>query len=216
MNIFQEYKVFILTLVYIVLLVILIFALAVSRVPDPIPGNMTVNELKEKIGTGDLLLVKYRSKHGVLVKSFTESSWSHVALVYNKSVVEISGYNDDYYGLCVIPIDKWLSLNKKRLCGYKKYRGKPIDEEKLNYLLEKYNGVELDAFLINWLKAMFKVEWSPQEKKEDYFCSEFTALLLQELSVIPKQWTPTSYSPKMFNEMKEWDETKVFINNYLE
>jgi hypothetical protein len=167
-----------------------------------ITNNITTNKLKNEIKTGDLIFIEYDSKYSTVINIFSQTKWSHVGFIYSTNnsinVIEVSYYSDSNYdGLCVIPLDKWLKLNKGRKCGIKKLKNSiSINLKVIENILAKFKYIKLDLDLLNWGKTLVKRNYKQRNLiKQRYFCSEFIALLLQKLKIIDCIYTPDSYSP---------------------
>jgi hypothetical protein len=166
-----------------------------------ITNNSNLEDIKNKLNTGDLLFLEYNSTYSKLINIFTRTRWSHVSFVYKTKkgiyIIEVTYYKStNFSGLCVIPIDKWFDINQGHKCGFKKLETGKISKQVINKLLKDYKNIRLDLNLIHWLRPIFKKNYSKSNKiKTEYFCSEFIALLLQELGILKCKYTPDSYKP---------------------
>lgn len=178
----------------------------------------TLNSIREELSTGDLIFVNYNSKYGKLIRTCIGSIWSHVAVVLAQNgtsyIVEVFNYSGDGpEGLCVTPLQEWIGLNIGRVCGYKKYTGDAISSTQLADILKDYNGVKVDMDLLNWISCFRHIpnKQLRSSVKSHYFCSEFIALLLQRLQVLPKTLDPSTYSPHTLTETPNYNKLLVFL-----
>jgi len=206
---------------FIPLILLLIFCFIRLYQTPKLVENCKLKDICDKLETGDLLFVRYNSKWGKIISIGTLVDLSHSAFVYKQNkdvfIIEMSDYTnydepdvEKLKGLCIIKLDKWISLNKGRICIWKKYFGdKKINENKINKIIKKYKNINLDMDLLNWSSVFFKNK-NKKEIKTDYFCSEFIALLLQKLKILNDYYDPSFYSPAKLTNIKNYSEMKIF------
>lgn len=188
------------------------YRLAKTVVP---PVTTNIDNISDRLETGDLVVVNYNSKHGKIIRIATETVWSHIGLVIvideKPYIIEVADYNKDYKGLSLIPLDDWKDINSGRYCGYLP-TDSYIDTQELYDLLKPYYGIELDMDLLNWAHTL---GWKDNryEEKTEYFCSEFIALILQKLGKLSCDKDPSCYSPQKILDIKGQVNLDVF---YLE
>lgn len=198
---------------------LLLFVISYYRIyltPKLIP-TCEINNIK--LETGDLIFIRYESKHGKIIKVVTDSDWSHTAFVYRKNgnvyLIEVADYTNydepdvkDLCGLCIIPIDKWLQLNDGRICGYRKCQQPPTNKA-VEDLLQQYHHITLDMDLYNWSAILFHTK-NKKVPKNNYFCSEFIAFLMQRLGLLDDTINPGYYSPGRLAKADGYSEIKIF------
>lgn len=197
-----------------ILFFIIIICIRLLFIKKPVISTIDYDDLINNLKTGDLFLVKYDSIHGVLISLTSGSIWSHTAFVYKDKIIEMSYYDKENSGLCVLNIQDWLNYNKDRIICYKRWLGPALDESKIDDILLKYKTSKLDMNLLNWLKSLLNQKWEqlPQDKNK-FFCSELIAFLLQELNVIKKEKLPCNYKPCSFENLENYDKSIVFLCN---
>lgn len=150
-----------------------------------------------RYNTGDIICVSYDSLRGGLVKIFTGSAWTHIGLIVKTknsiNVVEVAHY-EDWSGVTWRPLDKWLDLNNGRIIAIRKYQGKKFPGKKLLQKIKETEHYKPDLNVINWLNALRKINYRPQNKLS-YYCSEYICHLLQEIGVMKKIYLPSGYKP---------------------
>lgn len=182
------------------------------HVTQPPLVTTKIENIDKQFKTGDLLVVNYRSKHGRLIRVTTGAFWSHIGLVIVLNneifIIEITDYDEKYKGLCMIPLNDWLDINSGRYCGYCPIN-KNIESNQIKELLDRYSDVTLDMDLFNWAQTL---SWKDNRylEKESYFCSEFIAMILQELRLLSLEKDPACYSPQKLLGLKDYGKTRVF------
>jgi len=185
--------------------------------------NCNFENIGPKLETGDLLFVRYSGKYGKLIRIVTGADWSHTALVYRKGddvfLIEVADYTrydepdvEELSGLCVIPLNKWLQLNSSRICGYRRCQQTRPSSSDIQRALQQYDSVTLDMDLYNWSATLFPTKNKACDKN-NYYCSEFIALLLQKFGMLPDDINPGYYSPVRLTTINGYSKIKTF---YLE
>ncbi len=206
--------------VFIPLLLLFLFSFyRLYLTPHLIP-NCKFETIKPELQTGDLIFIRYRSKYGKLIRVVTGADWSHIAFVYRQGdkvfLVEVADYTsydepdvEDLHGLCIIPLKKWLQLNDARICGYRKYQqARPLNSD-VQRLLQRNQDITLDMDLYNWSTTLFRSKNS-RICKNNYFCSEFIASMLQELGMLSDDINPGYYSPARLATVDRYAKMKTF------
>lgn len=155
----------------------------------------------EQFKTGDLLFVKYNNSLGTLMKIWSGSPWTHVAMIYvapNSKifVLETANYAKSK-GVLFLPYNEWLKLNRK--CEVGIIQLKAPDEFDRDILLsefEKLTNKKLDTFNINWVRLLSKKPYKSISSRENITCYELIVHLLQETNIAKKIHSPSSYFPK--------------------
>lgn len=188
-------------LVTIVMSFLLVFIFITFRINLPLDCNFK-KKLREKYinsaKTGDILAVAYGSKRAGLVKVFTGSMWAHSATIIkneNQSyVLEVARYSMNKRGIMVMPLDKWLSKNGNNKIAVSCYLGVPIPDYRIADFLENNEKIREEMNVANWLNAMVKRSYTPQNKKK-MFCSELVCYFLQQTGIMKKKYRPSGYKP---------------------
>jgi len=160
---------------------------------------MELNHVQKQFKTGDLLAVSYASTRGKLVKIFTGSMWTHLGMVYKTKddslyVLESAHYPDSS-GVLKTPFYKWISWNDDRTIAWASLVGTPIMCDDIERIYQKIQKGKVDLFVFNWLLTTIRLPYISGYRGK-FFCSELIAYLLQELGILEKLYSPSSYSPK--------------------
>lgn len=153
--------------------------------------------------TGDLLVFDNESLPTRMVKTFSGGTFGHVGVVLVDSegvfVLEAGVYpQTPYKGVYKIPLEEWLSINQGNRLGWV-----PLKEEiKVNVegVLQRFKELEgrrFDGEMVGWYHTLgpFRKEGALESPRERVFCAETAAHLLQAGGVLPRDYTPDSYSP---------------------
>jgi len=197
------FKILIIT---IIITLIVIFIIVLFRLHNAVDYNFRKfprDKIHKHLKTGDLIGISYPSLRGKLVKVFTGSSWAHVGMIIEMKgkgpcVLEMGRYSRCKRGVLIHPIEEWLEFNDEKLITWRPYHGSlaPSDRLKLEQFLEKHKHKREDMFIVSWLKSMVKMSYTPNKVKNEYYCSEFIAHLLQEIGIIRKDCDPSGYCPQ--------------------
>ena len=151
--------------------------------------------------TGDVLGVGYTHPFGWFVKAWSGSVWSHTGIVWKNPedgqvyVLEAAMYHEPYRGVFKIPILDWIRINRKSYIGLARLKGPPIDPVKLIQVFEeRKKHVELEGYNWRWYRLLFKTPFYEETRKR-YTCYEIVVVLLQDIGVIKKLYTCSSYWP---------------------
>ena len=188
-------------LITVIMSFLLVFIFITLRMNLPLDCNFRKKSKEKFINsakTGDILAVAYGSKRAGLVKVFTGSMWAHSAIIIkneNQSyVLEVARYSMNKRGIMVMPLDKWLSKNGNNKIAVSRYLGTPIANSYISHFLEKNEKIREEMNVANWLSAMVKRSYIPQNKKK-MFCSELVCYFLQEIGIMRKKYRPSGYKP---------------------
>lgn len=159
-------------------------------------SRATIEEVRENSRPGDLLGVSSLSLHNQVVRIFTRSTWSHVAMIVmnesgEKYVVEIH-----YKGFIQTPLHEWLLKKKHRKVVWCQISSGANVNDKLGSSLKK--KILLNSNYYSWLTGRFslpKDKINNTELKDEQYCSEFIAYLLQKMNVIDLDKPASFYSP---------------------
>lgn len=187
------------TVVIVSLLVFLFAAFRVTASSDlpKITEDININTLR----TGDVLGVGYTHPFGWFVKAWSGSVWSHTGIVWKDPesnqvyVLEAAMYHDPYKGVFKIPILDWIRINRKSHIGLARLKGKSVDAGKLIQAFEeRKKHVELEGYNWRWYRLLFKTRYYEETRKR-YTCYEIVVILLQDVGVVRKLYTCSSYWP---------------------
>lgn len=186
-------------IVVIALLFVVIGAFRISACSD-LPKVMYDIDF-DSINTGDILGVGYTHPFGWFVKAWSGSTWSHTGIAWRDPddgqlyVLEAATYSKTYQGVMKIPIVNWIRFNRKSHIGISKLRGKTLDPIVLINAFEKRSKyLKLEPYNLSWYRLLYKTPYYDQ-KRESYTCYEIVITILQDVGVIRKKYTCSSYFP---------------------
>lgn len=187
---------YILLFILIVLVVLIIVRVSTASNEDEITKSMSSTELQ----TGDLLFVSYKNTLGTFMKAWSASKWTHIAMVYKGEdnelyVMETANY-PDVKGVLFLPIGEWYKYNRNCDIAVKKlYRPTYFDGNKALTHFEKLVDKKLDTFGTSWFRLLTKKKYEGLSDKQNITCYELVIHLLQEMSIVKKEYSPSSYFP---------------------
>lgn len=188
--------------ILICLIVVAIFVtLRYNSCNDDRFRDATVEQCISEAQTGDIVGVAYTSKRARLVRVFTGSMWIHTGIVVRTHdgtpwVLEAARYDPETKGMLASPLSEWLHYNEDHTVAWRKHIGGTISSRKLRRVLAKVRRAKVNLYVVDWLKTMYKTSYdSTVLKRGKYYCSEFVALMMQELSIMGKQYDPSGYKP---------------------
>lgn len=183
------------TVILIILILTLLSFIRYIFVSDIPKTTIPLSILESQINTGDLIAVSYPTKFGILIRVFKGSAWSHIGMIYRKNneifVIEATAYYKER-GVLIVPFEKWLKRNQGNDLVWIKRIGPEITQ--VENVINKVKNANPNLNPISWLKTMIKCPYK-SESHNQFFCSELVAYLLQELDIMKKYNTPSSYSP---------------------
>lgn len=186
----------------VLLLTVLLFMYVWFTIDSPLDGPKDYKLLKpQKLRTGDLIGIAYDSMRGNLVKLFTGSAWTHLALILifrdEPYIVEVAHYGLNSTGLIISPWSEFEKWNYGRIVAHRPYTGKTFPKKRLLNFLQSQTGIKMDMNVVSWLKSVIRRSYSRCDKQY-YYCSEFIAHTLQELNILQKKVLASSYQPWEF------------------
>ena len=111
-------------------------------------------------------------------------------------VMETANY-PDIKGVLFLPIAEWYRYNKNCEIAVKKlHKPKHFDDTKVINSFEKLVDKKLDTFGTSWLRLLTKKKYATLEDKQNITCYELVIHILQEIDVVKKEQSPSSYFPK--------------------
>ena len=181
----------------------------------------------ENLDTGDLIFSSYPNLLGKFMNLWTGSRWSHVGMILrDKSekskginslyVMETANYShisSKYKGLIVIPLEKWININKHCGIGYMRLNcPEDFNRQKIAAEFKKLQDLKLDTKSISFYKFIklgFSQDYDVNEfrssKKnnlENPTCYELVVLLYQNSKIAKKRKSPGSYTANNLLEGK--------------
>lgn len=156
----------------------------------------------ENLQTGDLLSVSYGNHLGIFITFWSSSHWSHPSMIYRRTddeifVVEACRYRDQKWrGVIVMPINKWIELNKKHIIALTKYQGPKIYNDQIERALGMVSNFRLQSFQASWLRFIQDKKLYHKPEGKHKVCYEIMIILMQELGIVKKLYTYYSYWPK--------------------
>jgi hypothetical protein len=137
----------------------------------------------ENFDTGDLIFSSYPNLLGKFMNLWTGSRWSHVGMILrDKSqkskgmsslyVIETANYthiSSKYKGIIVIPLEKWININKNCGLGYMRLNSpENFNRQILGAELKKIQDLKLDKksmSLYKFIKLGFNQDYDSREYK---------------------------------------------------
>ncbi len=183
------------------ILLIIVIVLALIRVGVASKETVEKSISSSVLGTGDLLFVNYKNTLGTFMKAWSLSKWTHVAIIYKAPdeelyVMETANY-PDIKGVLFLPIAEWYRYNKHCEIAVKKlHKPKHFDDTKILQAFEKLVDKKLDTFGTSWFRLLTSKNYASLDDRENITCYELVIHLLQEINVVKKEKSPSSYFPK--------------------
>ena len=199
-----DVRTFIITVVIGLLLFIVIVTWRYNSCNDDEFVESTVDKCIAEAQTGDIVGVAYSSKRARLVRVFTGSMWIHLGIVVRTYkgeawVVEAARYNPTTKGILSSPLKEWLEHNEGHSIAWRRHVGSSIRSSRVRRVLQRTQYADINLYVVDWLKTMYKTPYSSANgdvvSRDKYYCSEFVALMLQELGIMDKVHDPSGYKP---------------------
>lgn len=188
-----------LPIVFIILIMIVVAAFRVACCND-LPKKMEDLDLT-KLKTGDIIGVGYTHPFGWFVKAWSGSVWSHTGIIWEDPitneiyVLEAAMYTGKYRGVIKIPLVNWIRFNRKSHIGVARLKGKTVDPNELLKAFEKRQSkVKLESYNWRWHRLLYTTPFY-EETRTKYTCYEIVVNTLQDVGVIRKIHTSSSYFP---------------------
>lgn len=199
-------KAFFLTIALSFLFIYLFVLSQLGKAFDFVDKKISARKAFSQMKAGDLVVVSYNSLRGKLVKVFTGSAWVHSGLVLEeggkKYIVEVAYYNEDQYGVLMMPLNKWFDFNENRVLGWRVYNGKYFPNGHALQIVKRdmNRDIEPDMNAVSWLRTMYKSKHNDEGygSRDEYFCSEYIMHVLQTIGVIEGYgcgYKPCGYKP---------------------
>jgi hypothetical protein len=210
-------------LIPILVIIFLLLLLAVARIAVSCDKPKITKDLDfGSLKTGDILGVGYTHPFGWFVTAWSCSVWSHTGIVWvdpNNSeiyVLEAAMYHGIFKGVIKIPLPIWVRINRNYNIGVVHVRGKTVDPGALMDAFEaRKKYVRLESYNWKWYRLLFKTPYY-EEIRSKYTCYELVTTILQDVGVIAKKYTCSSYFPRqIMNGDVELCEGYIFEPPYM-
>lgn len=184
-------------LISLILIVVASFRIACCNDLPKITEDLDLTKLK----TGDIIGVGYTHPFGWFVKAWSGSTWSHTGIIWEDPitnemfVLEAATYSKEYSGVIKIPIVNWIRFNRKSHIGVARLKGRTVDPNHLIIAFEnRQRIVELESYNWRWHRLLYTTPFY-EETRTKYTCYEIVINTLQDVGVIKKLHTSSSYFP---------------------
>jgi len=184
-------------LISLILLVVASFRVTCCNDLPKIKYDIDFSKLK----TGDIIGVGYTHPFGWFVKAWSGSVWSHTGIIWEDPqthelfVLEAAMYSGKYKGVIKIPLVTWIRFNRKSHIGVAKLKGKTVDPSELIKAFEnRQKKVQLESYNWRWHRLLYTTPFY-EETRTKYTCYEIVINTLQDVGVVKKLHTSSSYFP---------------------
>lgn len=207
-------------MIWVVIIVIIVILIII--VYNTLNTPKLVSRKATQFNNGDLLAVCIPNLSGKLVKIFTGSNITHVSMIVNidnyPNVLEV-GYYRNFRGSCIMPLDKWIDKYGDFTILHSRIKDQYIPStESIINSYNKYAPCDIDMNFINWLKTLTFFSYKDYTRTK-YYCTEFIALILQDLDIMEKIYNAGCYTPNnlvIYREQlydKYFDVYKIDLGN---
>jgi hypothetical protein len=203
--------------IYLIIVIALVILDRLFKPNDETKSAMYLSsEEIENLDTGDLIFSSYPNLLGKFMNLWTGSRWSHVGIILrDKSkpskgmsslyVMETANYShvsSKYKGLIVIPLEKWININKNCGLGYMRLNTpENFNRQKIAVEFKKLQDLKLDTKSMSFYKFIklgFNQDYDSQEFKktglENPTCYEVVVYAYQNSKIAKKRNSPGSYT----------------------
>jgi hypothetical protein len=211
--------------IYLIIVIALVILDRLFKPSDETKSAMYLSsEEIENFDTGDLIFSSYPNLLGKFMNLWTGSRWSHVGMILrDKSqkskgmaslyVMETANYthiSSKYKGIIVIPLEKWININKNCGLGYMRLNcPENFNRQILGAELKKIQDLKLDTkgmSFYKFIKLGFNQDYDSKEFKtsssENPTCYELVVMLYQNSKIAKKRNSPGSYTANNLLEGK--------------
>ena len=186
---------------------------------------MSLNKILEKhhFETGDILLFSYAGSSCIdkLIKTFTQSSFTHVGMIIHNPPwrKDLKGYyllqsnREAYYidsedhekkvGVELTKLDDSLNYNGKIHWRHIKTDRNEDFYKKLTEAHSKVHNRPYDMDLLDWIKAGLKIKEGDTQKVTTFWCSALVSFLLVELNLLENDTDWTLVTPADLSSTKD-------------
>lgn len=135
---------------------------------------------------------------------FTWSEWVHVGIVVkDPSWIDTKGtylwessITKEKFGVQMAPLDDRIVPGSTY---YRKFKGEPIDMDKLKKIYDDVHDKPYDADPLDWVKAFLGLKSHPQ-RENSFWCSALVACILTKAGVLDKDTDWSEVAPKFFGD----------------
>lgn len=160
--------------------------------------RLTIDEMKDKVSPGDIVLFGGTSCYSYCVHCCSNSSYNHCALVYEIKEDDIMIINTTFAGCNVESLKDNIKLKYYNNIVVLRLK-EQIDAQKFNEIQLKYIGRDYETDVIELAKSLNCGKYCVnKEDLSKIFCSEHVAQTLIELGLLPKEKASNNYVPGDF------------------
>lgn len=195
--------------IFIVIIYISIYFDIFNNLKNKNLKKINLEDFKKKLKTGDLLFFSENHFNHNAIKFYTNSYFSHVAIVVKGTTEEEISQNKIFLieadtggeyksGTRILPLEKKLK-NKDNLTiivGYLSIQDQNFSENLILEIFDKYHNLKMDNSMISWIVSGIPFLHSKIKDPEKIFCSELIAKILIDLKILDSENLPTYYSPQ--------------------
>lgn len=178
---------------------------------------------KKKLKTGDLLFFSENHFNHNAIKFYTNSYFSHVAIIVKGTTEEEIKENKIFLieadtggeyksGTRILPLEKKIKENK--IVGLLSIKNFKIDENQILEIFDKYQNLKMDKSMISWIVSGIPFLHQKFKEQNNIFCSELIAKILIDLKILDSDKLPTYYSPQklidVLTKNKKYDKLKFY------
>lgn len=207
-------KKFEIVLILISFFIVIIYILIYFDILNNLKKNknfkkINLEDFKKILKTGDLLFFSENHFNHNAIKFYTNSYFSHVAIVVKGTTKEEISQNKIFLieadtggeyksGTRILPLEKKLK-NKNNLTiivGYLSIQNQIFPENLILEIFDKYQNLKMDNSMISWIVSGIPYLHEKIKDPEKIFCSELIAKILIDLKILDSENLPTYYSPQ--------------------
>lgn len=208
----------------IIILLVCVTLIYYSRLSldDYIGPKIERDILLSSCSNGDLVFFYGHSFGEKMIQNVTGSYINHVAMIFfdrdifTENIIPYIWESDVGYNYRDGPrvmrlIDK-LNRYKQKFCIWKRYLGPPIYTDQLLNIIPRYINHGIDTEMLYWLFSNDpnSIGYKLTKKSNTMFCSELIAATLQDLEIINRDASPSSYSPqKLYNDINLYGMSRI-------
>ena len=188
--------------IWIILIILIVVAIIVVAIRiNTSEGPKTYLQTKSiDLQTGDILFVSYKNSLGYFMKAWSNSKWTHTAMVYkspdNKLYVMETANYPNKKGVQFLSIAEWYRYNKNCEIGVMRLRKpKDFNSNKILDSFEQISDKKLDTIGISWFRLLSKKKYTGLPLKDNITCYEMVVHLLQNSDIVDCVYSPSSYFP---------------------
>lgn len=214
------FKCFIYTFVISAVILVLFFMFVLLRTKNKFGLSYNINI--DQLRNGDLVAFDCSNFINSVIKWSINSDIVHLGMIWIDKgipyVIEAVNYhNDPWHGIIKIPLNTWMKINSKRTCVWYPYLGYDITSKTIEHSWERWKHVvKFDLDFLGILDVFFPRKWYDKYKYDDHyvFCFEFVSIILQDIGILDRKWTPHSYTINKILESSKYSDG-IIIHNLL-